>query len=191
LVLLLAAATPFLEAHPHIWIDSSVAFRFTDDGLAGFTVTWVFDDMNSAAMIELYDTSGDRRLDEAEVRGIRTDGFEHLYKRSYFLQLKVDGRARKPETATDFQARVDKGLLVYSFFVPLKLAATARDSTVTIAVMDDTWYVDFRVPEGGVASSQPRSLEVSARAAQQRETSPEGWVVNRQEVRVQFRRRAA
>ena len=180
-----------LGAHPHMWIDTKVTFRFAEEGLAGFTVEWTFDDLNSASLIETYDGNRDGSLSPAEIEKTRTGGFEHLYDWNYFLRLEVDGKERKPERGTEFTARIERGLLTYTFFMPMKVDVSSRASSIGVIVMDETFFVDFRIPEGGIAADAPADLDARASLGQVRQTASAGWVVTLQQVQLRLQRNQA
>jgi ABC-type uncharacterized transport system substrate-binding protein len=48
------------SAHPHVYVDARVDVVFDDKGLAGFKVTWVFDEMFSNMIAYDFDTNGPR-----------------------------------------------------------------------------------------------------------------------------------
>lgn len=191
LVMPLLGVATVLSAHPHMWIDTDIDFRFSAGGLEGFTVVWTFDELNSAAMIEMYDGDRNGALSRPESETTRVEGFEHLYDIGYFLRLTVNGAEKKPERAKEFLARVERNMLVYSFFVPLRLPVAGAGSTVTLAVMDDTFFVDFAVPESGVTARTPAELESQVRLVRKPQTSSSGWSVMLQQVELRLHKRPA
>jgi ABC-type uncharacterized transport system substrate-binding protein len=180
-----------LAAHPHMWIDTAIAYRFGPEGLAGFTVAWTFDELNSASMLKMYDTDGNGALSPAESESTRKEGFEHLYDLGYFLKLEVNGAVRKAGRATEFTATVEKGSLVYRFFLPLAVSAGTGWSTLVVSVMDDTFFVDFAIPEGAVRASPPQGIETTLRRLEKPQSSSAGWSVTLRQVELKLRKKPA
>jgi hypothetical protein len=80
---------------------------------------------------------------------------------------------------------------VYSFFVPLRLKVTRGWNSVGISVMDDSFFVDFAIPEGGVRSDPPAGLENSVRRLSKPRKSSAGWTVVLQQVELKLRTKPA
>ena len=141
--------------------------------------------------VEMYDKDRNGTLSRQESESTRVNGFEHLYDIGYFLRLEVDGAAKKPDRATEFEASVANGLLVYSFFVPLHLSISASWSTLGISVMDETFFVDFAISEAVIGSVPPSELETTAPRVEKQQTSSSGWNVMLQQVELKLRRKPA
>lgn len=140
--LLLTAIAATAHAHPHMWIDGEIDLRLDRDGLAGVHVTWVFDQFNSAEMIFMFDENLDGTLSPAEVGAIRDEAFAHLVQLDYFL-IAFSGQERlEIPPADSFNARIDRGSLIYEFTVPLRVPWPRLDDVV-LAFFDVSYFIDF------------------------------------------------
>ena len=66
-IFLLFSVQTRVFAHPHVFIHNSVTIVFDENGLAGFKVDWVFDEMFSNMIIHDYDQNKNKKFRE---RGI-------------------------------------------------------------------------------------------------------------------------
>ncbi len=130
-------------AHPHMFITPSVEVVFDNDGIAGFKQQWIFDDMFSSSIIADYDKNRDGKLSLPEIKVIEKEAFSYTSEQNYFTKLAVNKKNIVINKVTDFNAWIDKGLLVYSFFVPYKIPVSKQNSKIVVAVYDFTYYVAF------------------------------------------------
>ncbi len=153
------AATPVAAyAHPHIWIDYRVSFVFDASGLRGFYEEWTFDKYQSEDILQDFDTNHDGRFSAQEVEAVRVGYFENTKEYGYFVTARVDGRDVGQVKATDFNATVENGRVVYQFFVPLRVRSGARPHTVTVIDWDPSYFVDFSVASDPLAVVAPGSI---------------------------------
>ncbi len=125
-----------------MWIDGTIELRLDNSGLSGLTATWVFDEFNSAEMIFMFDDDLNGKLSPAEVDRIRNEAFAHLVQLDYFMiAFAGEDRLRIPE-ANSFDARIERGRLIYEFTVPLRLPWNRHDDAV-IAFFDVSYFIDF------------------------------------------------
>ena len=125
--------------------------RFTADGPDGVRVTWAFDEMLSALIIQKYDADRDGKFSPAENRLIEKEHLTGLKDFHYFLDLKVDGVAVPVTEIRDFEARNVRGQLHYLFTVPIPRAAR-KDGTVDVNVIDPTFYTAFTMMPKAIAA---------------------------------------
>jgi tRNA threonylcarbamoyladenosine biosynthesis protein TsaE len=120
----------------------TVAF---DQGvLQGVTFQWTFDDMFSAMILSDYDPRHTGHFDAAEAQALKAGAFDNLENYHYFIAISVGAKPLKRFPIQRFTPSVtDKGRLVYTFFVPLKLAVAAGEQTVVLTIYDDSYYVAF------------------------------------------------
>ena len=145
LVLLLGSALPVL-AHPHVFIANRMTLAFDQGLFQGINFQWTFDPMFSAMILGDYDPGHTGRFDAAHAEALKEGAFDNLVNYHYFIALWVGGKPVKKFAIQKFTPSVaDKGRLVYSFFVPVKLPLTAEDQTVLLTVYDDTYYVAFDI----------------------------------------------
>jgi ABC-type uncharacterized transport system substrate-binding protein len=145
LCLFLGSALPVL-AHPHVFIANRSTVTFDQGMLQGISFEWTFDPMFSAMILGDYDPAHTGRFDAASAAAVKAGAFDNLVNYHYFVAIWVAGKPMKKLVIQKFAPSVtDKGRLVYTFFVPLKLPLTAGDQTVLLTVYDDTYYVAFDI----------------------------------------------
>jgi ABC-type uncharacterized transport system substrate-binding protein len=142
LPLLLVLFPAALAAHPHLWIDGTVALSLDGDGIRAITISWLFDEFNSADMIFSFDENLDGELSQSEVDAIRVNAFEHLVQSDYFTIAFSGAQRLSLPAAENFTARIEDGLLVYEFELPLRVGWNQVDDTV-IALFDSSYFIDF------------------------------------------------
>jgi ABC-type uncharacterized transport system substrate-binding protein len=141
LALLALGAAP-ASAHPHAWVDYTVTVRFGPEGPEGVRITWAFDEMLSALIIQKYDTDHDGVFSARETRTLEKEHLVHLKEFHYFAEVKVDGVVVPITEVKDFEARNVRGQLHYVFTIPIPRTAR-RDGAVDVVVTDPTYYTAF------------------------------------------------
>jgi len=92
LLFLLCAPLP-LHSHPHVFINCSLTTVFDENGLAGFKLSWVFERVFSAAVIQDFDRNGDRIFDAGEIEAVEGGASANLKNYDYFCHVTVEGAA--------------------------------------------------------------------------------------------------
>lgn len=138
-LLLFFVASP-AYAHPHVFIDNKLTFKFDTEGLAGISVRWTFDEMFSAGIIFDYD-DGDGVFSKQENAILKRENFNNLKEYGYFLDVVIDHTPFTVAFVQDFVATINSGQLVYCFFVPCHVSASDHIKTVRVGVVDETNFV--------------------------------------------------
>jgi ABC-type uncharacterized transport system substrate-binding protein len=145
-LLLLAGAALPAAAHPHVFIANHTTVTFDQGMLQGISFQWTFDPMFSEMILGDYDPGHTGLFDASRAAALKEGAFDNLVNYHYFVAIWVKGKPIKKLVIEKFTPSVtNKGLLMYSFFVPVKLAVTAEDQTVLLTVYDDTYYVAFDI----------------------------------------------
>lgn len=143
------SAAPAL-AHPHGFMEAKATLVFDEQGLAGIRQRWVIDPMTTWAVFELIHENGDGKLDSAEVAAIERESFGSIKDYNYFTAVLINGEPFPVEWATDFDAFMEQGKLVYTFFVPCHVAAAPKPHEIKIAIYDPSFFIFVAyVGEGG------------------------------------------
>lgn len=130
------------SAHPHMWIDGVLDLTLDERGVSAVTVSWLFDEFNSADLIFTFDENLDGRLSRAEQAVVRERAFEHLISAGYFV-VAFAGTDRLPVPEADsFSASIEDGQLRYEFSLPLRIRWDQMDNLV-LALFDSSYYIDF------------------------------------------------
>ncbi|MDY7035941.1 MAG: DUF1007 family protein, partial [Thermodesulfobacteriota bacterium] len=126
--------------HPHVFIYNSIKIVFDKNGLAGFNVKWVFDDMFSNMIINDYDKNKNLKFDPYEIGLIKRGAFSNLNKFDYFTHIKIDEKTFKVKFVKNFSAQIKDNTLIYRFFVPCRVKASSSFKEVKISIYDNTFY---------------------------------------------------
>jgi len=137
---LVFAIAPVSFSHPHVFIYNSIKIVFDKNGLAGFKVKWVFDDMFSNMIINDYDKNKNLRFDPYEIGLIKNGAFSNLKKFDYFTHIKVYEKSFKVKLIKNFSAKIKDNTLIYRFFVPCHIRASSSFKEVKISIYDNTFY---------------------------------------------------
>lgn len=150
-ILLGRAASP-AAAHPHVFVTTAVAFSVADGKVVGFREYWFFDDLYSSGFLSEFDANGNGALDADEVDGIRSGPFKGLKDYGYFTVLRIGGQTMDIELATDFNATIANGLLIYEFYVPFAQPVDAAATPITVSIYDKEYYIEMLPSESNPAA---------------------------------------
>jgi ABC-type uncharacterized transport system substrate-binding protein len=131
-------------AHPHVFIEHSVALLFDEKDIAGLRLSWTFDEMYSSVLRKdnVMSAPGEA-LSADDVERLRTNAFVNLGSYNYFLDLWINGEAVKVERVTDFAASLREHMITYQFTVPLRTARPRALNEIEMVVFDKEYFVDF------------------------------------------------
>lgn len=155
-------------AHPHALVEASLVVVFDDKGLAGFQQHWVIDEMTSFTVLDIIQENGDGRLSKKEIAEIERVSMGSLKDFNYFTSILNQGQPVVPDTVTNFTASLDNGKLVYDFFLPCPVIASADEKEVKAAIYDESFftYVAYANEDGsGIdPTSDPQFSNMEAQA---------------------------
>jgi ABC-type uncharacterized transport system substrate-binding protein len=134
-------------AHPHVWIDAVTTFVFEDRALVALRHEWRFDEIFSAYVVEEHDANGDGVFDAAETRAVYEQAFDNLRDYGYFTHVRIDGVALPLAEVTDFVARNDDGVVIYSFTMPLPHPVDPGAVRFAAGIYDPEYYVEILLDE--------------------------------------------
>ena len=141
-----ASAGP-AAAHPHVWINSVATFLFEEGMLVGMRHHWEFDEMFGSYVIEEQDADGDGMLDRAEIASVQANAFSNLRDYDYFTHVRIDGKDMPLHEVREFAARIENGVLVYEFTMPLAKPVDPGASRFTAGIYDPEYYVEVLLDE--------------------------------------------
>ena len=131
-------------AHPHVYMDARLSFRFAGERLEGFEVEWIFDRMFTAQIAMDYDTPRRGRFSEELVDRIRSGAFDNLQHYDYFTYVVTNGRIHPVAEVEGFTAFMRDGRLAYRFFVPFPGTAGDALRGIRVRMYDRTFFADIR-----------------------------------------------
>ena len=146
-VLLALALAAFLPprpaaAHPHVWILANAELALRDGQIERLRLTWTFDDMYSALVVEDFDSNGDGALDADELAILAKESRASLKDYSFFTRFLVDGQ--RLEVAGD--------LLRYHLDIPLPAPVDPRRQAFAFSIYDDSYYIDLQLNGAGAVT---------------------------------------
>lgn len=144
-MILTPSAAP--RAHPHIWINDVTTFVFEDRALVGLRHHWQFDEFFSSFVIEEHDHDGDGAFNPDELASLRAGAFDNLRDVDYFTHVRVAGEALQLDAARDFSARIEDGVLIYDFLLPLPEPVDVATEAFEAGVYDAEYYVEVLFDE--------------------------------------------
>ena len=150
-VVLCLAASP-AAAHPHVFVTTAVAFSVLDGKVIGFKEYWFFDDLYSSGFLSEFDGNSNSALDADEVENIRNGPFVGLKDYGYFTVLTVGGQTIDIKAATDFNATIVNGLLIYEFYVQFEHPVDAAANPITVSIYDKEYYIEMLPSESNPAA---------------------------------------
>jgi ABC-type uncharacterized transport system substrate-binding protein len=134
-------------SHPHVWINAVATFLFEEGMLVGMRHHWEFDEMFGSYVIEEQDADRNGKLDGAEIASIQANAFSKLRDYDYFTHVRIDGKELPLHEVTDFAARIENGVLVYEFTLPLRQPIDPGASQFAAGIYDPEYYVEVLLDE--------------------------------------------
>jgi len=147
ILLFVFKASAGLEAHPHVFIDTTVTIMFDDEGITGFQIQWLFDEMFSSMIINDFDEDYNLQFNSTEIVNIEKNAFSNLKNFHYFSYISLNEKDFPFKKVTNFSASIIGERLIYKFFIPYKIKAKEAEQIVTVAVYDDSYYCDVAFAE--------------------------------------------
>lgn len=149
------------QAHPHVFIDSSLNLHFEDNCLKSIDVIWTFDDMSSDMFLIDLDTNADGALTQAEWNKQRPDIESYLAEHSFFVHVLLNDKKMSLTKVSNFVATFEKGTLKYKMNIPLAVAKKSTVQQMQIAIFDPSYYSDFYTALDVVAVDGKKDLQLS------------------------------
>jgi ABC-type uncharacterized transport system substrate-binding protein len=143
-----------LYAHPHVFMDTTVTAHFNEEGISGFFIEWMFDEMFSSMIINDFDENYDSYFDTEESKKIEQGAFSNLKNFHYFTYIWVNGNEIQFKKVTQFLASINGNNLTYRFFIPCAITIGDGEAVVTVGAYDESYYCDV-----GFAKKTPFMLK--------------------------------
>lgn len=144
---LCVAPLPPLEAHPHVFITSTLDLCFAAGRPTRLDVTWTFDDGFSAMILTDYDTDHDGRFSKKEHKVLRAEAFDYLSEQHYFTFITHGGIKNHPVPVSSFRCEAEGGLITYRFSIPLE-PRPGKGATLRLSQYDPTNYSALFLADG-------------------------------------------
>jgi ABC-type uncharacterized transport system substrate-binding protein len=182
------AAAP-AAAHPHVFIESKLAFVFDAGKVTALRLNWVFDDVFSDSLLTQFDADGDGTFDALESNAVGEGVLPNLKMFHYFTYVFVDGKELDPIDPTEFGASVDdKRVVTFHMTVPLPRPVDPRTAALAAEVYDSEYYVQVDLAQqGSVSLENADDVPCSATLRDDTKRAYFGGVVIPQEISLQCR----
>jgi ABC-type uncharacterized transport system substrate-binding protein len=138
-----AASVRTASAHPHLWIDAAGTILFDKDKVTAIRFQWTFDEFFSAGVIGEFDKNNNKQFDTDEIEPLRAGAFDGTKEVGFFTDIRIGDEKFAIETTRDFTARIEKGVAVYEFTVPLAEPVEPAQKPLTVSVYDQSYFVDI------------------------------------------------
>ncbi|SIN89304.1 DUF1007 family protein [Halodesulfovibrio marinisediminis] len=148
------------QAHPHVFIDSSLTLHFEGDSLQSIDMVWTFDDMSSDMFLIDLDTNADGALTKAEWNKQRPDIESYLAEHSFYVHVLLNGQVIPIKTVNNFVATFENKTLKYSMSIPVALTKKDKAQEVQIAIFDPSYYTDFYTALEAVSVKGKQDLKI-------------------------------
>lgn len=132
-----------LTAHPHIFVGTDVTFVFDKEGLKGFQMKWVFDDMTSTLLMDDYDKNNNDKFDEEELTALKAYVDGKLRPFNYYCDITIEDKIYLTDGIQNFNATYNDLYVYYEFFLPCKVVSSTNYKQIKLAVYDKTYYSKF------------------------------------------------
>ena len=131
-----------LLAHPHMFIDVSIKFMLSDSGLAGIYTYWSIDEMNSAQIIDYYDTNRNGTFEKKELIQILKFTLPNIRNMS---KVSWGNNPLNLQKVEKFNAVIaNKVRIVYSFLIPCNISIKdISDKKIAVYFEDPTIFIAF------------------------------------------------
>lgn len=149
------------SAHPHVFIDGHLSAKMSQDGLVGFQLKWIFDDMMSSGVILDYDIDGDGVFNKKERQTVKSEVFDYLKNYNYFTEIEIDGKPFKIKHIQQFKPQILEGKLVYDFFIPCQVMVSSYKKVVKISVYDKEYFSHINMTEENIKISNMKTVGVN------------------------------
>jgi ABC-type uncharacterized transport system substrate-binding protein len=124
-----------------MFIDTRLEVRLSGDCLDGLEITWYFDPMFTASVVNDWDSNGNGSFSSSEVDLIYENAFSNLADFDYFTYISTANTTLSPGSVEEFTVFMEDQTLVYRFFVPVDMPVC--DGCFSVAIYDHTYYCDI------------------------------------------------
>jgi len=136
-----------LVAHPHVWVQASLALVMQDGKVTALDVVWKFDDFYSALARDDFDKDRDRVLSQQERDALVGVSALTLAESSFFTHLKIGDERPHVPLVQEFYIDDDGANLTYRFRVPMTKPVDPTKTPFAVGLFDSGYYVDIDLAE--------------------------------------------
>ena len=138
------------SAHPHVFVDGGVDFRFADDGrLEALEVTWLYDEFETLYILSSNGMSLNEDGELSEVDRRRLVAIRSQWPEDFdgSAHLSVSGESIELEWPSGLDGALVDGRLQMTFTRELKAPITLRGQDVKVAFYESTYFFAFSITQ--------------------------------------------
>ncbi|MDX2322039.1 MAG: DUF1007 family protein [Moritella sp.] len=153
-LILLAFTSISSYGHPHSWVDMKTEIQGDGEHITGFLMTWEFDAMTSAYMLDGEDLSVENKaqtlqdLADSIMQNMTTNHYL-----TYFYEAGIPVKYALAENGTLTQNKMKARL---AFYLPLAKPLTLSDKNLKLLIYDPSYYVDMSWPAKSAIQLSPQ-----------------------------------
>ena len=121
-------------SHPHVFLETEMQIELDSRGIKGLWQEWIFDEYQSAWIINQYDTDRSGEISGPELDRLYRETFDNLKNYDFFTWVVTGSQKIPARKIEHFSVRIKDGLAVYSFFVPFDIEIGPGKEEVFILV---------------------------------------------------------
>ncbi|MCD4817205.1 MAG: DUF1007 family protein [Candidatus Cloacimonetes bacterium] len=179
-----------LTAHPHVFIGVVSKFVFSENELIKLHMHWVFDDMTSYIMLEDFDSNGDEKFNDKEVKNALSIFNEMQGEFNYYTQLTINDSSVVISEIKNFKISFEGISIAYDFDIMLNIPIDSSAFDMKLNIFDEENYVKVMLPDKKAFSfSVPDNIEIETKRYFNMEKSYYYGQLNPEEFSVTFRKK--
>lgn len=142
------------SAHPHSWVDMNTEIQGDGKYITGFLMTWEFDAMTSAYMLDGEDLSAENKAQT--LQALADSIMQNMTTNHYLTYFYQDGMPVKYALAENGNLAQDKIKATLTFHLPLEKPLAVSDKTLKLLIYDPSYYVDMSWPTQNAIQLSPK-----------------------------------
>jgi len=140
-------------AHPHSWVDMKTEIQGDGNHITGFIMTWEFDAMTSAYMLDGEDLSSENKAQT--LQSLADSIMQNMTTNHYLTYFYEDGMPVKYALAENGTLAQDKLKAQLQFYLPLAKPLILSEKTLKLLIYDPSYYVDMSWPAKSAIQLSP------------------------------------
>ena len=140
-------------AHPHSWVDMKTEIQGDGKHITGFLMTWEFDAMTSAYMLDGEDLSVENKAQA--LQDLADSIMQNMTTNHYLTYFYEGDMPVKYALAENGNLEQDKIKATLSFYLPLADPLALSDNVLKLLIYDPSYYVDMSWPTKNAIQLSP------------------------------------
>lgn len=142
IIIIVCFLTPTVSiAHPHSWVDLKTEIVGNNTQINGFKMSWTFDAMTSAYMLDGEDLSVDNKA--KTLQKLANSIMKNINLEHYFTYLYDDETPVKYSFSNQGELTQNRTKLTLDFYLPLSETKDIKGHTLKLLIFEPSYYVDM------------------------------------------------